>query len=316
MTSAREPLRRGLERDPRAGGVLEEQVDDRLAAQRRQLLDLALLHVRHVLGDVEDARGRRSRARSCVSRAGASSSPPLPSIVTASSPSTSREPHVDALRRGELGRFLPTKSARIGQLAVAAVDEHREPHGARAGRGRCERVERGADACDPRTARRRRARRPCRRCRRRDLRRLRRAGRVAAQVVAVHRDVERADRDARLPSMRPMSAAMRCGEGDASGGDAEEHESVGALVATPGSRGRSESAPGRCQPLQHGARAIRTPFSASRDGLKGCLSNQPSSRERRRPRRPGVASAAWGRPRVERTSGSWPARAPRRIPGS
>ncbi len=34
-----EPLGRGLEGDPGAGGVLEEQVDHGAAAQRRQLLD-------------------------------------------------------------------------------------------------------------------------------------------------------------------------------------------------------------------------------------------------------------------------------------
>ena len=54
------------------------------------------------------------------------------------------------------------------QLAVAAVDEHGELDGARAGRGRpARRARRGW--CGRRRARRRRGRRPCRRCRRRDV---------------------------------------------------------------------------------------------------------------------------------------------------
>ena len=42
--------------------------------------------------------------------------------------------------------------------------------------------------------------------------------------------------------------------------------------------------------------AMRTPFSASRDGLKGCLPTQPTSRGRRSPRGPGVPSGPAGGP--------------------
>ena len=43
-----------LEREPRPRGVLEEQVRDELSAQRRDLLDRALVDLAHGLGGVED----------------------------------------------------------------------------------------------------------------------------------------------------------------------------------------------------------------------------------------------------------------------
>ena len=105
-----------------------------------------------------------------------------------------------------LGRFLPTWSARIGQLAVAAVDEHGEPHVAGPAEV-VERVERGADgaageehvvdedddlAVDA-AGRHRRL--------------VRAAGGLLAQVVAVHRDVERRRRRPARP--RPWRSARR-----------------------------------------------------------------------------------------------------------
>ena len=52
-----EPLGGGLEGDPGAGGVLEEEVDHGAAAQGGELLDLAVPDGRHLLGGVEDADG-------------------------------------------------------------------------------------------------------------------------------------------------------------------------------------------------------------------------------------------------------------------
>lgn len=53
----RQPLGGGLEGDPGAGGVLEEEVDDGSAAQRRQLLDRPVGEPGHLLGGVEDEDG-------------------------------------------------------------------------------------------------------------------------------------------------------------------------------------------------------------------------------------------------------------------
>jgi hypothetical protein len=51
-----EALLGNLERRARAGARLEEQVHDRLAAQRGHLLDGARAHFLHRLGGVEDER--------------------------------------------------------------------------------------------------------------------------------------------------------------------------------------------------------------------------------------------------------------------
>src|SRR5690606_32910917 len=105
-------LRRCLEGDARAGGVFEEEVDDRLAAQRRELLDLAGLGVGHVLRDVEDPQGVRARERARVqevphARAAGSS------MLTYSSPSSSRSRTFTRSVRAD-GMFFPMKSGRIG----------------------------------------------------------------------------------------------------------------------------------------------------------------------------------------------------------
>ena len=52
--SARQPLLGELERDARARRRLEEQIDDRRAAQRRHLLDRALADLLERLGGVEN----------------------------------------------------------------------------------------------------------------------------------------------------------------------------------------------------------------------------------------------------------------------
>ena len=72
-----QPLGGGLERDARAGGVLEEQVDHRAAAQRRQLLDLAALRGGHQPGGVEDPDGVGAASRSAVGQQVLHRAPPL-----------------------------------------------------------------------------------------------------------------------------------------------------------------------------------------------------------------------------------------------
>jgi hypothetical protein len=59
----REPLLRHLEREAGPGRRLEEQVDDRLAAQRRHLLDRALGNLAHLLGGIEEQLDLAGRQR-------------------------------------------------------------------------------------------------------------------------------------------------------------------------------------------------------------------------------------------------------------
>ena len=169
-----------------------------------------------------------------------------------------------------LGRFLPTWSARIGQLAVPAVDEHGEPYGG----GPAEvvhRVERGPD---------------------------RAAG--EEHVVDEHHDlaVDAAGRHLGLVRARGSGCLRRssryivtsslptatatpstagdplgdpAGEGHPAGGDAEQDEVVGALVALEDLVGDAGQCPGDVTGVEDDARvghvaAARTSFSASRDG--------------------------------------------------
>ena len=89
-----------------------------------------------------------------------------------------------------------------------------------------------------------------------DLRRLRRPRGIAVQVVAVHRDVERADGDARAS---PLELGDQGGdavrEGDASSGDAEKHEALGTLVGLEDLVRDPSQGPGDVRFMQHGARA-------------------------------------------------------------
>ena len=152
------------------------------------------------------------------------------------------------------------------QLAVPAVDEHRESHGARpaevvaARRGRrgCVRpeIQHVVDedhglAVDPAAG---------------NVGRCRGARGIAREVVAVHRDVERADgHGTRLDAFENRADPMR--EHDAASGDAEKHETgrnrVGLedLVRDPSQRSGDVSL------LQHGACVILTSFPASLDGI-------------------------------------------------
>ena len=71
-----EPLRRQLERRARARARLVEEVDDRAAAQRRHLLDVALDHLREALGDSQHALDVGSRVRSAIESRCFKPSPP------------------------------------------------------------------------------------------------------------------------------------------------------------------------------------------------------------------------------------------------
>src|SRR5471032_1546728 len=57
----RESLRGNLERGPGARGVLEEQVEDGLAAQQRHFLDLAIRHADELFSGIENMRDDRAR---------------------------------------------------------------------------------------------------------------------------------------------------------------------------------------------------------------------------------------------------------------
>ncbi len=120
----REPLRGELERRRRARRALEEHVHDRAAPQGRQLLDLALADGLEARGEIEqplDVRplqivGRqqvatRRRRGHCAQRVVHQDSPPSSSTSSTSSTSISR---TATRSRREVGRFLPTKSARNG----------------------------------------------------------------------------------------------------------------------------------------------------------------------------------------------------------
>ena len=170
-----------------------------------------------------------SRVRSAaVSRCRFTAPPGVPSIVTASTPSMSATLSLDPLdQRGR--QVLADEVGPDRQLAVAAVDQDRQPHGAGPA-DVVERVEGGPDgpageehvvdqdhdlAVDAAG---------------RDLGRQQRPGRLEPQVVAVHRHVERADRDV-VPLDRGDPLGDPPGQRHAAAGDAEQHQVAGALVA-------------------------------------------------------------------------------------
>ena len=163
----RQPLLGELERDARARRRLEEQVDDRRAAQRRHLLDRALADLLERLGGVENAvESARRDSGSSPSRSLPSDAVTSPSsrrtTTTASRSSSSVDQHVDPLvaarprpscrrrRRGSAARVRRDRPARPARCAPAG----RSPPARRARRARC----------GPCRARRRRSRRACRRC--------------------------------------------------------------------------------------------------------------------------------------------------------
>jgi hypothetical protein len=84
---------------PRPRRRLQEQVDDRLAAQRRHALDLALRDLEHRVGDLEVALDLLARQGLDVEQ--------VVHSTTTSSPAPSRSRSVTRSSRA-VGRFLPT----------------------------------------------------------------------------------------------------------------------------------------------------------------------------------------------------------------
>ena len=167
-------------------------------------------------------------------------------IRTSSYPSDSSSRTITRSPRA-LGRFLPTWSARIGSSRCPRSTSTAS-RTVRVGRGRSSRRARPGP-CARRRARRRRGPRPCRRRHREASRCGGDHGSVVAQVVAVHGDVERAERhldalDLRDPLGDPARRGGRRGWGCRGG-----RVPRGPCCAR-GSRGRCGSVPGRC----HGRR--------------------------------------------------------------
>ena len=182
----------------------------------------------------------------------------------------------------EVGRFLPTKSARIGSSRWPRSTRTASWTAARPA-DVVQRVEGGADRAsgeehvvdqdddlvvDAAVG---------------DLRREQRPGGLQAQVVAVHRDVERPARHGgALDGGDPLGDPL--GERDAARRDAEQDEVVGALVALEDLVGDAAQGPGDVARVEDGAvgagtgrrgdddawqaqaSACQTSFSASRDG--------------------------------------------------
>ena len=97
---------------------------------------------------------------------------------------------------------------------------------------------------------------------------LRGARGLAAQVVAVHRHVERADGDAAgLETLEDRGDAV--GEHHPARGDAEEDEIGAAAIGLEDLVRDAGQSPRDISLLQHGARQHLTSFPASLDGLKG-----------------------------------------------
>ena len=272
----RQPLPGDLERAARARRVLEEEVDHGPAAQGRELLHLALLHPVHLGGRVEDGpylRAVQVRRREQVptgtargrlpgqGRAGAHRPCP-PAMVTWSSMPSCSLSRTETRSTLDVGRFLPTWSARIGSSRWPRSTRT----ASRTARGRPEvgqRVEGGAhgaarvqdvvdqddDLVVDATAR--------------DVGVPRATGGLAAQVVTVHRHVEGTHRDrSALDALHDGGQPL--GQDDPAARDAQDHQ-VGPtlvvledLVGHPPQRARDVA--GR----EHGPRRRR-------DGRSGSL---------------------------------------------
>src|SRR4029453_2842515 len=108
------PLCCSFEGDPGTGGVLEEEVHYRAATEGRELLDLAVAHGRHFFGSVQDADG----VESAEVLSGEEVLHCPASITTSLTGTPSTESISSRWTRTfsaeEVGRFLPTWSARMG----------------------------------------------------------------------------------------------------------------------------------------------------------------------------------------------------------
>ena len=173
-----QPLGRGLERAAGAGGVLEEEVDDRAAAQGRQLLDRPVGKPRQFGGGVENQNrvvaAQVARREQVPSHRRHSPAPKALKQLTCGRSRAKQHGvapvelfdehrHLLTHRRGQV---LADVVGLDRQLPVTAVDEHRQlyrPWPAEL----TERVERGPHGATGEQARRRRAPRASRRRRRR-----------------------------------------------------------------------------------------------------------------------------------------------------
>ena len=105
----RQPLGGGLERQPRARGLLEEQRDDRAPPQGRDLGDRPLAHLDEGVGDRQDLVdlvGSEVRDREQM-LATAHRGPPLTASAR-TSPSSTPSPVTLTISSRRVGRFLPT----------------------------------------------------------------------------------------------------------------------------------------------------------------------------------------------------------------
>ena len=177
-----------------------------------------------------------------------------PSMITASSSSTPVR-WTRTRWTSEVGRFLPTKSARIGSSRWPRSTRTASWTAARPA-DVVQRVEGGADRAageqhvvdqhddlvvDPAVG---------------DLRREQGARRLQAQVVAVHRDVERPARDGRaLDGGDALGDPL--GERHAARRDAEQDEVVGALVALEDLVGDAAQCAGDVARVEDGAIGAR-----------------------------------------------------------
>src|SRR5262249_29376876 len=122
-----QPLGGRLERDAGTGRVLEEQVHDRPAAQGRKLLDRAVGQSAQLSSGVEDEQGvvagqvsagqevgLHSASASCVGAVVGAGSAGWVVISTASEPESKSDSVTCTVSLREVGRFLPTKSGRMG----------------------------------------------------------------------------------------------------------------------------------------------------------------------------------------------------------
>ena len=234
-----EPLAGELERGAGPGGVLEEQVDHRPAAQCRQLLDRPALDLGHLLGQVEDLGRSAPRSRSAAdSRWRIRSLRPLGvgglvGTVASRRSSPRSTPSTSSSRTrtrssARVGRFLPTWSARIGSsrwprststASRTARGRPRSPSASSA--ARTVRPENSTSSTSTTTASS-------------TLDRAARCGRPPGWAGGAGRRGT-SSRPARrpgssTPSTSAIAAASRSARVDAAGGDAEQHQTRGAAV--------------------------------------------------------------------------------------
>ena len=237
-----QPLGRGLEGDAGAGGVLEEEVDDGATAQGGQLLDRPVRQRAHLLGGAEHELGVVAGQVGGAEQV-ALHADQRPSMVTAST-------LVDAGER----RPAPARPARWG----GSCRRSRRGSAARGGRGRPAPPAgplpgRPTSLSASRAARMVRPEKSTSSTRTtilpsipplRDLGVQQRPDRAAAQVVAVHRHVERADRRRRTPSTAEIRSAIRLARGTPRLGIPSRTRSRGALVALEDLVGDAGQGPG------------------------------------------------------------------------